>query len=186
MYGGLTTAYAHLPEFHNRRIYCSEVREGQHLELDAVGGGDRAFDAGSKGIARATSSYCLAAGGDWEEAATLALHVFSTEHGEGNNTVSMQSSARCRGTGGRVKKKGSMTSGRAARSRSLVVAAAAERCRSWVSVGGGQVLWTPSLWLRDFRVSERGRGRGGDERGHGDASVHALVALLRSSIDIYI
>jgi hypothetical protein len=49
--GELTTAYARLLEFHNRRIYCSEVREGQHLELDAVGGGDGAFGVGSKGTA---------------------------------------------------------------------------------------------------------------------------------------
>jgi hypothetical protein len=106
----------------------------------------------------------------------------STEHREGNNAVSMRSSARCRGASGRVKKKGSVTLGRAARSRSLVAAAAAERCGSRVSAGGGQVLWTPSLRLRDFRAGERGCRRGGGERGHGDASVHALVALLRSSI----
>jgi hypothetical protein len=99
-----------LPEFHNRRIYCCEVGEAQ--ELDAVGGGDGAFGAGSKGTARAASSCRLASGGGREEATMLVLHVFSAERGEGNNAVSMRSSTRCRGAGGRAKKKGSVTSGR--------------------------------------------------------------------------
>jgi hypothetical protein len=90
------------------------VGEGQ--KLDAVDGGDGAFDVGSKGIARAASSCRLASAGGREEAATLALHIFNAERGEGNNTVSMRSSARCRGAGGRAKKKGSVTFGRAARS----------------------------------------------------------------------
>jgi hypothetical protein len=46
------------------------------------------------------------------------------------------------------------------------------------------VAGTPSLRLRDFRAGERGCG--GGEQGHGDAPVHALVALLRSSIDMHI
>jgi hypothetical protein len=90
------------------------VGEGQ--ELDVVDGGDRAFGVGSKGTARAASSCRLASRGGRDEAATLALHVFNAEHGEGNNAVSMRSSARCHGVGGRAKKKGSVTSGRAARS----------------------------------------------------------------------
>jgi hypothetical protein len=38
-----------------------------------------------------------------------------------------------------------------------VAAAAAERCGSRVSTGRGQVLWTPSLRLRDFKAGESGR-----------------------------
>jgi hypothetical protein len=85
---------------------------GEAQELDAVGGGDGAFGAGSKGTARAASSCRLASGGGREEATMLVLHVFSAERGEGNNAVSMRSSTRCRGAGGRAKKKGSVTSGR--------------------------------------------------------------------------
>jgi hypothetical protein len=157
------------------------VGEGQ--KLDAVDGGDGAFDVGSKGIARAASSCRLASAGGREEAATLALHIFNAERGEGNNTVSMRSSARCRGAGGRAKKKGSVTFGRAARSRSLVVAAASERCGSRVSTGGGGQVRLRCGSVTSGRVSV---GVEGASEGHGEATVHALVALLRSSIDMHI
>jgi hypothetical protein len=65
------------------------------------------------------------------------LRCTCSAQSEEKATTQFRCGARRGAAGGRAKKKGSVTSGRAARSRSLVVAAAAERCGSRVSARGG-------------------------------------------------